>query len=172
MKTENITTQIEGKEFIISRVFDAPRDLVWKAWTEQGRMTQWWGPKGFNTSVAKLDLRPGGVLHYGMKSPDGLEMWGRFVYREIVPPERIVFVDSFSDQNCGVTRHPLSETWPLEVLNVLTLTEQEGKTVVTIKAGPINATEEEINAFLGGYESMRKGFAGIFDQLAVHLAKT
>ncbi|EQA36019.1 hypothetical protein LEP1GSC047_0363 [Leptospira inadai serovar Lyme str. 10] len=172
MDIKNITTRIEGKEFIVSRVFDAPRDLVWKAWTEPERMAKWWGPKGFILGVIKLDLRPGGVFHYSMKSPDGFEMWGKLVYREITPPERIVFVVSFSDQKCEITRHPMSAAWPLEVLNLVTLTEQDGsKTLVTIKGTPINATEEEINTFLGGYESMQKGFAGTFDQLAEYLAK-
>lgn len=171
MDIKDITTRIEGNEFIVSRVFDAPRDLVWKAWTEPERMAKWWGPKGFIMGVTKFDLRPGGVFHYGMKSPDGFEMWGKLVYREITPPERIGFVVSFSDQNCGTTRHPMSATWPLEVLNLVTFTEQEGMTLVTIKGSPINATEEEIKTFLGGYESMQKGFAGTFDQLAEYLAK-
>ena len=61
---------------------------------------------------SKMDLRPGGTYHYGMRTPDGKEMWGRFVYREIIPPERIVFVNSFSDPEGGITRHPMAPTWP------------------------------------------------------------
>ena len=62
-------------EFSFTRVFDAPRDLVWKAFTESERLMQWWGPKGFTMLVAKLDLRPGGVFHYSMRSPDGRAMY-------------------------------------------------------------------------------------------------
>ena len=69
-------------------------------------MKQWWGPKGFTVIAAKMDLRPGGSYHYGMQSPDGNTMWGKFVYREIVPQERIVFINSFSDEKGGITRHP------------------------------------------------------------------
>jgi uncharacterized protein YndB with AHSA1/START domain len=105
-----------GPEFAILRVFDAPRDLVWKAFTKRERLAQWWGPKGFKILVSKLDLRPGGIFHYCMQSPDGQEMWGRFVYREIVAPERIVHINSFSDDKGGITRAPFSSTWPLEVL--------------------------------------------------------
>jgi len=95
-------------EFSITRVFDAPRDLVWKAFTESERLLQWWGPKGFTMRVAKLDLRPSGVFHYSMRSPEGRDMWGKFVYREIVAPERIVFVNSFSDEAGNLTRHPFT----------------------------------------------------------------
>jgi len=160
----------KGK-FVITRVFDAPRELVWKAWTESERLAQWWGPKGFTMGVVKLDLRPNGVIHYSMRTPDGREMWGKIVYREIAAPERIVFVNSFSDAQGNLTRHPLSLTWPLEVLNTLTLSKQEGKTMLTLRGGPINATEEERKTFEAGFESMKQGFSGTFDQLAEYLAK-
>src|SRR5688572_11005598 len=96
----------DTEEFVISRLFDAPLDLVWKAHTEVERLQEWWGPKGFTMLSAKLDLRPGGMFHYGMRAPDGSEMWGKFVYREITAPKRIVFLESFSDAQGGATRHP------------------------------------------------------------------
>ena len=157
-------------EFVITRDFHAPRELVWKAWTEPDRLMQWWGPKGFTMLACKLDLRPGGLFHYGMQAANGFEMWGKFVYREILAPERLVFVVSFSDKQGGTTRHFASATWPLEVLNTLTLTEHTGNTTVALKGGPINATEEERKTFAAGFESMQKGFTGTFDQLAAYLA--
>ena len=75
--------------FLISREFDASCELVWKSWTEAGRLKQWWGPKGFVVHTCKVDLRPGGMFHYGMTAPDGSEMWGRFIYREIDRPRRL-----------------------------------------------------------------------------------
>ena len=72
--------------FVLSRTFDAPRDVVFKAFTDAERMRQWWGPKGVTVISSKMDLRPGGTYHYGMRTPDGKEMWGRFVYREIIRP--------------------------------------------------------------------------------------
>jgi uncharacterized protein YndB with AHSA1/START domain len=158
-------------EFIISRVFDAPRELVWRVWTQPEHMTKWWGPVGLTMLACKVDLRPGGLCHYGMRTPDGPEMWGKFVYREITPPEKLVFVNSFSDAQGGITRHPLSATWPLEVLNTMTLTEKDGKTTLTLRGGPINATEEERRTFATSFDSMNKGFGGTFDQLAAYLAK-
>ncbi len=71
-----------------SRAFDAPRELVWKAFTEPERMKQWWGPKGFTVIAAKMDLRPGGTYHYGMQAPDGATMWGKMVFREIAGADR------------------------------------------------------------------------------------
>jgi uncharacterized protein YndB with AHSA1/START domain len=156
--------------FVITRVFDAPRDLVFKAWTESERLARWWGPKGFSVRVITLDFRPDGVFHYSMRSPDGKEMWGKFVYREIVPPERLVFVLSFSDAHGNTARHPWSPNWPLEVLHTLTFVEQDGKTTLTLHGIPMNATDAERSTFEAGHSSMRQGFGGTLDQLAQYLA--
>ena len=159
------------REFVITRVFDAPRELVWQAWTERERLMQWFGPKGFTMSTAKMDFRPGGVFHYCLRSPDGKEMWGKFVYREIIAPEKIVLVNSFSDAAGGLTRHPMSPTWPLEMLSTTTFIEQGGKTTLTIKWKPLNPTEEERKTFDGAHGGMTQGWTGTFEQLAEYLAK-
>src|SRR5258706_14903907 len=86
-KKNSLTEAPAAQEFVITRVFAAPRELVWKAWTERDRLMQWFGPKGFTMPTAKMDFRPGGVFHYCMRSAEGHEMWGTFVYREIVAPE-------------------------------------------------------------------------------------
>jgi uncharacterized protein YndB with AHSA1/START domain len=106
-----------------------------------------------------------------MRSPDGHEMWGKFVFREVSPPDRLVFVNSFSNEQGGLTRHPMSATWPLEVLNVLTLTGDRGRTTLKLEGRPVNATDEERATFETGFDSMRNGFGGTFDQLAEHLAE-
>jgi uncharacterized protein YndB with AHSA1/START domain len=160
-----------GQEFILSRAFDAPRDLVWKAFTESKHLMHWWGPKGFKMVACDVDLRPGGVFHYGMESPDGHKIWGKITYLEIVPPERIVHTMSFSDENRGVTRHPLASSWPLETLAVITLTEQDGKTTMTVRWMPHNATDEERATFDSSHDSMRQGWGGTMDQLDAYLAK-
>jgi uncharacterized protein YndB with AHSA1/START domain len=170
-ETNNITTNVEESELVITRIFDAPRDLVFKMWTEPEHLKHWWGPKGFTFGVSKLDLRPGGVFHYSMKSPDGQEMWGKFVYCEIIAPEKLVFINSFSDEEGNTVRAPFSPTWPLEVLNTLTFVEHEGRTTLTMRGGPLSATEEERKTFEAARDSVKKGFAGTFDQLADYLAK-
>jgi uncharacterized protein YndB with AHSA1/START domain len=157
--------------FEVTRVFNAPRELVFKAFTESERLAHWWGPKGFTMQVSTLDLRPGGLFRYKMKSPEGFEMWGRFAYQEIVAPERIVFVTSFSDEAGDITRHPMSDSWPLEVLNTMTLTEEEGKTRLTVRGYPINANKTEVRTFHEGHRSMEQGFKGTLDQLESYLAE-
>jgi uncharacterized protein YndB with AHSA1/START domain len=159
------------REFVISRTFDAPRSRVWKAVSEVDRMRRWFAPKGFTVHVAKMDFRPGGRYHYCLRSADGHEMWGKAVYREIAAPERLVWVNSFSDEQGGTTRHPMSPGWPLEMLTTLTLAEQGGKTTFTVRWSPLNPSEEERRTFDGGHESMEQGWTGTLDQLDEYLAK-
>jgi uncharacterized protein YndB with AHSA1/START domain len=165
-------TAAAGSDFVISRVYDAPRDLVWKCFTDAEHMKHWWGPKGFTVIVSKMDLRPGGTYLYGMKAPDGSPMWGRMVYREIVPPEKLVFINSFSDEKGGLSRHPMAPTWPIEMLSVFTFEELPGgKTRFTVRWSPYNATEEEQKTFDAGHDSMNQGWGGTMDQLGAYLAK-
>lgn len=166
-----MSTQAETNSFVLSRVLDAPRALVWRAFTEPDRLKEWWGPKGFTVLVSKMDLRVGGTYHYGMKAPDGTPMWGKFVFREIVAPERMVFISSFSDEAGGTTRHPGHMSWPLQLLSTFTFEElPDGKTRFTIRWQAYNATAEEQKTFDAGHDSMRMGWGGTLDQLAVYLA--
>ena len=165
-------TATKSADFVISRVFNVSRDLLWKCFTEPERMKQWWGPKGFVVTVSKMDLRPGGTYLYGMKAPDGTPMWGRMVYREITPPEKIVFINSFSDEKGGLTRHPMAPTWPIEMLSIFTFEEQPGgKTRFTVRWSPHNATAEEQATFDNGHASMNTGWSGTMENLEAYLAK-
>ena len=135
-------------------------------------MMQWFGPKGFTMTVAKLDFRPGGMFHYCLRSANGKEMWGKFVYREIVPPGKIVWVNSFSDKDGGLTRHPFSSAmWPLQMLTEVTFTEGDGRTTVTVRWLPLDATDEERKTFDSNHDSMRQGWGGTMEQLEAFLAK-
>lgn len=93
----NSTDTQSDREIVITRVFDAPRELVFEAWTDPKHITQWWGPKGFTTRVTQLDLRPGGKWRYVMIGPDGTEYPATGTFREIIPPERIVTSDEFDE---------------------------------------------------------------------------
>jgi uncharacterized protein YndB with AHSA1/START domain len=160
------------KEFTISRMFDAPRDLVWKAWTDAAHLSKWWGPKGCTLRVIKLDFRPGGIFHYAMAFQPGQEMYGRFMYRDIVAPERMEYISSFSDPAGGITRAPfggIAADFPLEVLNIVTMIEQGGKTTLTLRGGPVFASEAERKCYEGMFDSMQQGFAGTLDQLDEYL---
>jgi uncharacterized protein YndB with AHSA1/START domain len=163
-----------SKDFVMSRVFEVPRDLLWKCFTDPERMKHWWRPKGFTVIASKMDLRVGGTYHYGMKAPDGSLMWGLFTYREIMPQERLVFVNSFSDEKGGVTRHPAAPTWPLKMLSTFTFEDVPGgKTRFTVRWQALNATPEEQATFDGDQSriSMTNGWSGTMDQLEAYLAE-
>jgi uncharacterized protein YndB with AHSA1/START domain len=157
------------RPFVISRVFDAPRGLVFRAWTEPERLMEWWGPKGFTMRAARVDLRPGGVFHYGLEGPDGSTMWGRWIFREVSAPQRLVFVVAFSDEHGGQTRHPLHAEWPLELLSTVTFAEAGGKTTVTVAWTPFGGTARERATFDTGRDSMQQGWAGTLSQLDEYL---
>lgn len=156
--------------FAITRAFDAPLPLVWRAHTEVAHLEKWWGPRGFTVFHAKLDLRPGGSFHYGMRTAQGQEMWGRFAYREILPMRRLVWVNSFSDPEGRVVRHPASPDWPLEMLVMASFREEAGRTILAVRSAPIGASASERRVFRDGYKSMEGGFGGTYAVLAGYLA--
>jgi uncharacterized protein YndB with AHSA1/START domain len=161
-----------AETFVIARVFDAPRDLVWKTWTETEHLKRWWGPKGFTVAHCTMDLRPGGVFHYCLKAPDGSVMWGRWVFREIVAPERLVSLSAFSDEKGGLARPPWGGDWPPEILSVVRFADKGGgRTEVTVAWVPETGTEADRAAFVAGFDSMRQGWGGTFDQFAAYLAR-
>lgn len=156
--------------FVISRLLRAPRAMVWQAATERERLMQWFGPKGFTTPQCELDLRPGGHYHYCLRAANGFELWGKWVFREITAPERLVFLSSFSDPEGKVQPNPFSPVWPLEILSTLIFEEQEGGTLMTVRWTPWKASEAERLAFLAGVPSMNQGWSGTLDRFEEYLA--
>jgi len=128
--------------------------------------------QGIGTVLSsKMDLRVGGSYHYGMQAPNGAAMWGLFTYREIVPGEKLVVVDCFSDEKGGVTRHPGSATWPLYMLSTFSFEDAPGgKTKFTVRWQTLDATAEEQKTFDTMHDSMTQGWGGTMDQLAAYLA--
>jgi uncharacterized protein YndB with AHSA1/START domain len=158
-------------EFFISRVFDAPRDLVWKAFSEEQRLGRWWGPAGFFLRSAKLQFKPNGYFHFNMVSADGKNsMWAKFTYKDIQPKERIVYINSFSDEKGNIVKPPFPN-WPKEMYTQITLVELRGKTVLELRSYPVNASKEERETFRKGRASMQQGFGGTFNQLAKYVAQ-
>ena len=110
--TEKSPAQAKA-ELVVTHLCDAPRELVWKAWTEAERLGQWWGAKDTSLEVVFFDLRPGGTFHY-RSDYNGMILWGKFVYREIVPMDKVVFVSSFADSNTSyriILQCPYREIW-------------------------------------------------------------
>jgi uncharacterized protein YndB with AHSA1/START domain len=147
------------KELIITRVFDAPRELVFKAWTEARHMAQWWGPKGFTNPVCELDARPGGAIRIHMKAHYGEVYPMGGVFHEIVPPERLVFTSTALIDETGVTQ--------LEILNTVTFAEHNGKTRLTLHAKVVKATAAAAQALTG----MDLGWSQSLDRLAELVTK-
>jgi uncharacterized protein YndB with AHSA1/START domain len=154
-KTTTFTTPSD-REVLITRVLDAPRRLVWEAWTRAEHVSQWMlGPPGWTMPVCEIDLRPGGAWHFVWRNADGNEMAMRGVYQEVVPPERLVSTDSWGGD------------WP-ETLNTLTLTEQDGQTTVTQRI--LYPSKEARDAALR--TGMKEGMAATFNRLDEHLRTT
>jgi uncharacterized protein YndB with AHSA1/START domain len=120
MKSERATTpESAERELRITRILDAPRRLVWKAWTDPEHLMRWWGPHARKTRVLAMDVRPGGGWHFHMRSPEGLEEWQRGVYREIVEHERLVFSYAFEDKT-GKRGHETTVTVTFDDLGAKT----------------------------------------------------
>ncbi len=159
--------------FEMTREFKAPRNRMWKAWSEADQLKHWWGPKGCAIEISHFEFRLGGFFHYAMKFEGAPTMWGRFNYREIVTPERIVWLNSFSNEKCGIARAPFSEFCPLEIENTVTFTERAGTTTIVLRAEPFGETAEERKFFdeLCSSGSLEQGYGGTFERLADLLAK-
>lgn len=158
-------------ELVIKRTYKAPKSLVFKAWAEAERLEQWWSPIDFSLEVITFSFQPQGIFHYCFLSPDGLKMWGKFVYLEVEHNSKIVFKSSFADENANSIRAPFNANWPLEIQNTVIFEESEGETIMTLRGVPFNATEEEIKTFNENMENMLLGFNGTFDRLEDYLLK-
>ena len=132
-----------GREFVITREFDAPRELVWNACTDAKQLAQWWGPHGFIAPICEWEARPGNKIYVVMRAPDGTDypMGGEF--HEVVPPERLVTTTGALDDKGNLM---------FEFLHTLTLVERNGKTKLTMKSRLIKTTAEA-SEYIGGFEA-------------------
>ena len=163
---------LETEAFSISRNLKAPRALVYEVQTDAKHIANWFSPEGFRTVHADMDFRVGGRFHYCQEGPGGLQLWGLQRFREIAPNERIVLIQSFSDKDGGLARHPMSPEWPLEMLATTTFEDIGPKmTRITISWRPYNSDEAGIRTFNAGRASMTGGFAGVFKKLEAYLAQ-
>lgn len=144
---------------VITRQFDAPPELVWKAWTEPKHLMKWWGPKGFTTPVCQSDFRVAGKYLYCMRSPEGNDYWGTGVYREIKPTKKLVFTDSFADKNGNVVPasvYGFEGDFPLELLIAITFEKHQAKTKMTLHHDGFPAGVHKEMANTGWNESLDK----------------
>jgi uncharacterized protein YndB with AHSA1/START domain len=151
-------TEPAQQELVVTRIFDAPREVVFKAWTDPERVKRWWGPKGFTNPVCELDPRPGGAMRIHMRAPDGVVYPMTGVFNEIVEPERLVFTSGALDAK----GNPL-----FEVLTTVTFAEHGGKTKLTMHAKVVMATAAAAPHLAG----MEMGWSQTLDRLAEYVAK-
>lgn len=158
-------TQMQTNQLTITRTFNAPRELVWRAWTDPELYKRWWGPHHFTCPVAHIDLRVGGKYLSCMRAPDGQDYWSTGFYREITPYDRLVYTDSFADAEGNIVpaSHYGMPDMPLEMLVTVTLAEQDGKTVMILQHDGMPADEHGANA--------KEGWSQSFDKLAAVVEK-
>jgi uncharacterized protein YndB with AHSA1/START domain len=159
----------DTEDFVTTRLLDAPRELLFDAWTQKAHLDKWFGPIGCQMVTSDMDLRVGGTYHYGMRTQDGTVMWGKWTFREIKRPERLVLISSFSDEKGDITVHPWSPDWPRHTLSTTTFETQGNRTLITLRWAPYEATEVECSTFAAGKSSMDQGWSGTFEQLVTYL---
>ncbi|MFA5388760.1 MAG: DUF1579 family protein [Candidatus Omnitrophota bacterium] len=157
------------EEILITRIFDAPAEVLFKEWTDPEHLKRWWGPRGFTLPVYTADLKPGGVTHYCMRSPEGKDYCGIGTFREITSPERIVYNDAFADEKgnpVSAAYYGLNTGWPMETKVSVTFEEQEGgKTKLTLRHTAPGAPASELKL-------CREGWSESLDKLAEELARS
>jgi uncharacterized protein YndB with AHSA1/START domain len=162
MKNPESTVSEEACEIVIQRVFDAPRAVMWVAWTEREHLAEWWGPRHFKTRVSEMDLKPGGLLKYVMIAPDGAEYPGRHVFREVVPPERLVLTAEFGDD----FKHPNVADFPKGVVMNCLFEDLGDKTGFTLRITHATPDDRRKHAAMEAIP----GWNSSLDCLANHLA--
>jgi uncharacterized protein YndB with AHSA1/START domain len=152
---KRMSTDVEESEreraLVITRILEAPRAVVFRAWTEPDRAARWWGPQGFVTTYCDMDVRPGGTFRVCMRSPEGTEYWKRGVYREVVEPERLVFTFAWEDAE-GKPGH--------ETLVTVTFAERGNKTELTLHQALFETVAKR--------DEHRRGWASTLQRLAEH----
>ena len=135
--------ELEERTLLLDRLFDAPRDVVFKAWSEPEHLIHWWGPRGFTSDIEKMEFRVGGAYRIHMRSPEGTDHWSQGVYREIVPPERLVMAGSWAD----------AQGTPTTPETVLTVTFEEHGAQTRLTLHSVFETVTARDAHRGGWSS-------------------
>ena len=158
--------------FVIAREFHAPRKLLWQVQTQAEHLQQWLSPEGFHTIHAEMDFRVGGRYFYGIEGPNQLQMWGMQQFLEITSERKIVHLQSFSNKEGGLGRHPMAPTWPAYMHVTATYEDSgDGCTAYTLTWQPHESDEAGIAAFDSARAGMQAGFAGTFKKLDAYLVE-
>jgi uncharacterized protein YndB with AHSA1/START domain len=166
IKTENKTAQQTTEHaIVITRIVDAPPDAVFDAWIQPWRVMKWFSPKGFTSPFFAIDLRAGGICRHCMRSPEGKDFWSQGVFREIRKPHRLVYTDSFCDENGNIVspkQYGLKD-WPNETIITVTFDDYAGGTKLTLMHWPVKPSKER--------DMCQQGWNECLDKLTDYLAK-
>jgi len=157
-------------EFVISYQFNAPRELVFGAFTTAEALNEWWGPAHCKNSAISLDFRTGGIFHFKMEAEQGTN-YGRFVFGAISPYDLLEFTNSFADAQANVIPAPFDIPIPARIFYRLLFSENEGVTTLTMTGQPVDASAEEEAGFRAINAGMQQGFESSFEQLTNYLSK-
>lgn len=143
MKQKTGIKDYKGQEFVITREYAAPRELVFKAWTDPKQLVKWWGPRGFTNPVCDWDAKPGKAIHVVMRAPDGTDYPMGGVFREVVAPERLVFTSGALDEKGSLL---------FEFLHTVDFSESKMGTKLTVSS-VVTMTTPDANRYIGGFEA-------------------
>jgi uncharacterized protein YndB with AHSA1/START domain len=156
--------------YVLERLFDAPRALVWKAWTDPTLLARWYGPNT-ETIVHRLDLKPGGLGLVQMKW-GGRSNYQRIEYKDVTPPERLVWLHANADANWNVTPSPMMPDWPRLLLTTVTFADEGGRTMLRLTWVPHEASAAEVTCFAAAIERIGKGWSAGMELLAKLLVES
>lgn len=154
-EADSTTAIIQGPELVVTRMFPAPRELVFKTWTDPGHLSNWWGPQGFTLTIHSIDVKPGGVWRYTMHGPDGTDYENKISYMEVVRPETLVYAhgDAEEDEQFRVT---------------VTFADRGSETELTMRS--LFKSAEDLAYVVKNYGAV-EGAKQTLDRLAEELAK-
>jgi uncharacterized protein YndB with AHSA1/START domain len=145
---QSLNPRVGEQEFVVERQFNAPRTLLFQVFTQPEHLKRWWAPQPYTMPICTIDLRPDGIWHYCMRSPEGQDHWARSVYREIVPPEKLVYTSTFADEQAnpieGIPEH----------LTTVIFMEENGKTRVSARVQFASAAALSVAVNMGMVQGM------------------
>ena len=160
----------ETTEYVLERTFDAPREMVWRAWTDPELLSRWYGP-GIETIIHDFDLQPGGAWLNEMRWGENAD-FSKMVFQEVTQQEKLVWHHSSTDADWNIISSPMMADWPRVLLTTVTFEDSDNKTNVRLSQIPIDATDAEIACFAAMMDGMSKGWGGgykIIDEILKEL---
>ncbi|WP_166442732.1 SRPBCC family protein [Phragmitibacter flavus] len=162
-----------GLHFTLTREFAAPKQLLWKLYTEADHLAHWWSPKNEKTTIVELDLHRSGAFRFERQSPERQTPWSKWIYLDIQPMKLLTYFQSFTDAHGKTIRSPENPKWPMEMYGTITFEASPPlhHTIITHTLAPWNASEQEHQTFNQARLNMKSAFQKSWDQLETYLTQ-